>query len=109
MPRFGGNPVCSAGGRAVLRVLHEERRQEHCKKVGFCHPGVFTYADIVVTYMSRVHGRWAALLFSQKACYHVGLLSACYFAIWPVRLRPCGSTTSCLSPSGLNQLITEAM
>lgn len=31
---FGGNPVCSAGGRAVLRVLDQEKRQEHCKEVG---------------------------------------------------------------------------
>eukprot|EP00798_Chlamydomonas_sp_ICE-L_P026930 gene26931-4553_t len=31
---FGGNPVCSAGGRAVLRVLDKEKRQEHCAKVG---------------------------------------------------------------------------
>eukprot|EP00798_Chlamydomonas_sp_ICE-L_P026934 gene26934-4556_t len=32
--RFRGNPVCSAGGRAVLRVLDKEKRQEHCAKVG---------------------------------------------------------------------------
>lgn len=32
--RFGGNPVCSAGGRAVLRVLDKERRQQHCAEVG---------------------------------------------------------------------------
>lgn len=31
---FGGNPVCSAGGRAVLRVLDAEKRQEHCGVVG---------------------------------------------------------------------------
>jgi len=31
---YGGNPVCSAGGRAVLRVVDQERRQEHCKQVG---------------------------------------------------------------------------
>ena len=31
---FGGNPVCSAGGLAVLRVLDKEKRQEHCAKVG---------------------------------------------------------------------------
>ncbi|MED6162623.1 hypothetical protein PIB30_072239 [Stylosanthes scabra] len=27
---FGGNPVCSAGGLAVLRVLDQEKRQAHC-------------------------------------------------------------------------------
>ncbi|KAF5193482.1 Alanine:glyoxylate aminotransferase 2-like protein [Thalictrum thalictroides] len=31
---FGGNPVCSAGGLAVLRVLEKEKRQEHCAHVG---------------------------------------------------------------------------
>ncbi|KAL9673509.1 hypothetical protein QQ045_029768 [Rhodiola kirilowii] len=31
---FGGNPVCSAGGHAVLRVIDKERRQEHCAEVG---------------------------------------------------------------------------
>eukprot|EP00798_Chlamydomonas_sp_ICE-L_P026933 gene26933-4555_t len=30
--RFGGNPFYSAGGRAVLRVLDKEKRQEHCAK-----------------------------------------------------------------------------
>lgn len=32
--RYGGNPVCSAGGRAVLRVVDKEQRQQHCAKVG---------------------------------------------------------------------------
>lgn len=31
---FGGNPVCSAGGHAVLRVLEKEKRQQHCVEVG---------------------------------------------------------------------------
>lgn len=31
---FGGNPVCSAGGLAVLRVLDKEKRQSHCADVG---------------------------------------------------------------------------
>ncbi|KAK4382467.1 Alanine--glyoxylate aminotransferase 21, mitochondrial [Sesamum angolense] len=31
---FGGNPVCSAGGLAVLRVLDKEKRQAHCAEVG---------------------------------------------------------------------------
>lgn len=31
---FGGNPVCSAGGHAVLKVLDTEKRQEHCATVG---------------------------------------------------------------------------
>jgi len=31
---FGGNPVCSAGGLAVLRVLEKEKRQAHCAEVG---------------------------------------------------------------------------
>ncbi|KAE8637580.1 hypothetical protein CSA_017857 [Cucumis sativus] len=31
---FGGNPVCSAGGLAVLRVIDRERRQAHCADVG---------------------------------------------------------------------------
>lgn len=31
---FGGNPVCSAGGLAVLRVLDKEKRQAHCNDVG---------------------------------------------------------------------------
>ncbi|XP_011025633.1 PREDICTED: alanine--glyoxylate aminotransferase 2 homolog 1, mitochondrial-like isoform X1 [Populus euphratica] len=31
---FGGNPVCSAGGLEVLRVIDQERRQEHCAAVG---------------------------------------------------------------------------
>ncbi|KAK9699235.1 hypothetical protein RND81_08G161700 [Saponaria officinalis] len=31
---FGGNPVCSAGGLAVLRVIDKEKRQEHCAEVG---------------------------------------------------------------------------
>ncbi|PSS30265.1 Alanine--glyoxylate aminotransferase 2 1 like [Actinidia chinensis var. chinensis] len=30
---FGGNPVCSAGGLAVLRVLDKEKRQKHCADV----------------------------------------------------------------------------
>jgi 4-aminobutyrate aminotransferase-like enzyme len=32
--RYGGNPVCSAGGRAVLRVVDREARQAHCAAVG---------------------------------------------------------------------------
>ncbi|EHA8592558.1 putative Alanine--glyoxylate aminotransferase 2, mitochondrial [Cocos nucifera] len=31
---FGGNPVCSAGGHAVLKVLDNEKRQTHCADVG---------------------------------------------------------------------------
>lgn len=31
---FGGNPVCSTGGLAVLRVLDKERRQKHCADIG---------------------------------------------------------------------------
>lgn len=31
---FGGNPVCSSGGLAVLRVLEKEKRQQHCVDVG---------------------------------------------------------------------------
>ena len=31
---FGGNPVCSAGGLAVLNVLDKEKRQQHCEIVG---------------------------------------------------------------------------
>ncbi|KAG2291107.1 hypothetical protein Bca52824_037776 [Brassica carinata] len=31
---FGGNPVCSAGGLAVLNVIDKERRQTHCAEVG---------------------------------------------------------------------------
>ncbi|KAJ6918882.1 hypothetical protein NC651_012979 [Populus alba x Populus x berolinensis] len=31
---FGGNPVCSASGHEVLRVIDEERRQENCADVG---------------------------------------------------------------------------
>lgn len=31
---FGGNPVCSAGGLAVIRVLDKEKRQIHCAEVG---------------------------------------------------------------------------
>lgn len=31
---FGGNPVCSAGGHAVLKVIDKEQRQKHCAEVG---------------------------------------------------------------------------
>lgn len=31
---FGGNPVCSVGGHAVLKVLDKENRQAHCVDVG---------------------------------------------------------------------------
>eukprot|EP00775_Hariotina_reticulata_P011373 gene11373-11522_t len=31
---FGGNPVCSAGGRAVLRVIDQEGIQQHAGQVG---------------------------------------------------------------------------
>ncbi|KAJ0097772.1 hypothetical protein Patl1_27450 [Pistacia atlantica] len=31
---FGGNPVCSVGGLAVLRVIDKEKRQAHCADVG---------------------------------------------------------------------------
>lgn len=31
---YGGNPVCSAAGRAVLRVVDEERLQANCLSVG---------------------------------------------------------------------------
>lgn len=31
---FGGNPVCSAGGLAVLNVLDKEKRQVHSVEVG---------------------------------------------------------------------------
>lgn len=31
---FGGNPVCSAGGRAVLRVIEQEGIQQHAGEVG---------------------------------------------------------------------------
>ncbi|XP_020575554.1 alanine--glyoxylate aminotransferase 2 homolog 1, mitochondrial-like, partial [Phalaenopsis equestris] len=31
---FGGNPVCSVGGHAVLKVLDKENRQTHCADVG---------------------------------------------------------------------------
>ncbi|KAK9805667.1 hypothetical protein WJX72_010896 [[Myrmecia] bisecta] len=31
---FGGNPVCSAGGRAVLRAIDEDGTQQNCVEVG---------------------------------------------------------------------------
>lgn len=31
---YGGNPVCSAGGLAVLKVIDEEKRQSHSADVG---------------------------------------------------------------------------
>lgn len=31
---YGGNPVCSAGGHAVLKVIEKEQRQKHCAEVG---------------------------------------------------------------------------
>lgn len=31
---FGGNPVCSAGGRAVLRAIRDDDLQNNCAKVG---------------------------------------------------------------------------
>lgn len=31
---YGGNPVCSAAGQAVLRVVDDERLQDNCKHVG---------------------------------------------------------------------------
>eukprot|EP00897_Mesotaenium_endlicherianum_P006258 jgi/Mesen1/5660/ME000286S04867 len=31
---YGGNPVCSAAGRAVLAVIDDEQRQQHCATVG---------------------------------------------------------------------------
>ncbi|MCO5549844.1 hypothetical protein L7F22_003318 [Adiantum nelumboides] len=31
---FGGNPVCSAGGHAVIKVIDKEKRQENCVVVG---------------------------------------------------------------------------
>ena len=31
---YGGNPVVSAAGRAVLRVIDDEDRQRHCATVG---------------------------------------------------------------------------
>lgn len=31
---FGGNPVCSAGGRAVLRAIDQDRLQENSQHVG---------------------------------------------------------------------------
>lgn len=31
---FGGNPMCTAAGHAVLRVIHEERLQENALLVG---------------------------------------------------------------------------
>lgn len=31
---FGGNPVCAAGGHAVLKVIDKEERQKHCAEVG---------------------------------------------------------------------------
>ena len=34
---FGGNPVCCAGGRAVLRVIDNEGIQANCAKVLLLH------------------------------------------------------------------------
>lgn len=31
---FGGNPVCSSGGLAVIKVLDKEKRQAHCADLG---------------------------------------------------------------------------
>jgi alanine-glyoxylate transaminase/(R)-3-amino-2-methylpropionate-pyruvate transaminase len=31
---YGGNPVSTAGGLAVLKVLGNEKRQAHCADVG---------------------------------------------------------------------------
>lgn len=31
---FGGNPVCTAGGLAVLKVIEKEKLQENAFKVG---------------------------------------------------------------------------
>ena len=31
---FGGNPVCTAAGLAVLKVLDKEKRQANCADVG---------------------------------------------------------------------------
>eukprot|EP00271_Cylindrocystis_brebissonii_P005356 TRINITY_DN17365_c0_g1_i1.p1 TRINITY_DN17365_c0_g1~~TRINITY_DN17365_c0_g1_i1.p1 ORF type:complete len:514 (-),score=70.71 TRINITY_DN17365_c0_g1_i1:283-1767(-) len=31
---YGGNPVCSAAGQAVLQIIDDEARQQHCHDVG---------------------------------------------------------------------------
>lgn len=53
---FGGNPVCSAGGLAVLRVLDEEKRQAHCADVGSHLFG--RLRDLQQRYDSNYYGTW---------------------------------------------------
>jgi len=62
---FGENPVCFAGGLAVLRVLDKERRQCHCADVG-------SHSIQRLRSMMQVHDSMVILnLISQKySCFH---------------------------------------
>jgi hypothetical protein len=51
--RFGGNPVCSAGGRAVLRVIEKEGIQQHAAQVGVVGTGIHAILGCHVDQSSR--------------------------------------------------------
>ena len=55
---FGGNPVCCAGGRAVLRVIDQEGIQANCAKV----PKTSAFLDFVTDNTVRVQPALAVKL-----------------------------------------------
>jgi glutamate-1-semialdehyde aminotransferase len=74
---YGGNPVCCAGGRAVLRAVDEDGVQANA-----AHVRLFLSGSSLLTEL-RTCCRWA--LFFAALCACCAMLPACAAMLLPAR------------------------
>lgn len=85
---FGGNPVCSAGGRAVLRAIDEDGIQANSAKVR---------AGLQLSRSQPSQKSLPTLRYAQRPC--VRLLCCAYFMQAITRSRPDVSRAYCVCES----------